>query len=126
MPEIGLSDGQLLPCPETPNCVSSRATDELHAVDPLTYTGDAAEGVRLLKAALSSLPRNRIVTEDGRYLHAEFTTRIMRFVDDVEFLVDENGGVIHLRSASRVGYGDLGANRKRVEAIREAFTRLAQ
>ena len=125
MAEVGLTNGTLRPCPETPNCVLSLSTDEVHGIAPLTYEGDAAEGMRLLKAAMDRLPRTRIVTEEGRYLHVEFTTRIMRFVDDVEFLVAENGGRIDVRSASRVGYGDLGANRKRVEEIRAVLADLS-
>lgn len=126
MPETGLENGSLRPCPSTPNCVSSLSTDALHRVEPLTYVGDVAEGKRLLKLTLDRLPRTRIVTESDRYLHVEFTTKIMRFVDDVEFLIDEGGGTIHVRSASRVGKGDLGANRKRVEEIRSVLAQVRQ
>ncbi len=126
MATIGLENGALRPCPESPNCVSSLSTDAVHGIEVLTYNGDEQEGMRLLKAAMERLPRTRIVKEDGRYLHVEFTTRIMRFVDDVEFLIAEGGGKIDVRSASRVGYGDMGTNRKRVEEIRAALAELSE
>jgi uncharacterized protein (DUF1499 family) len=80
--------------------------------------------MRLLGQAVSGLSRVRIVTQRDDYLHAEFTTPLLRFVDDVEFLADPAAGVIHVRSASRVGYSDLGVNRRRVRRIREAFEKV--
>ena len=77
--------------------------------------------MRRLKGVLSALPRTQIVTETDRYLHVEFTTALMRYVDDVEFHFDETTGTIKFRSASRVGDSDLGANRKRMEQVRRAF-----
>lgn len=68
------------------------------------------------------MPRTRIRRDEAAYLHAEFRSLIFRFVDDVEFLLDADAGVIHVRSASRLGYSDLGVNRRRVEAIRQAFS----
>jgi uncharacterized protein (DUF1499 family) len=126
MKNTGIEDGSLRPCPESPNCVSSLSTDTAHGIEALAYEGDVEEGMRLLKAVMQRLPRTRIVTEEGRYLHVEFTTRIMRFVDDVEFLIDESGGRIDVRSASRVGYGDMGTNRKRVEEIRAVLAELSR
>lgn len=67
------------------------------------------------------MPRTRIVEESENYLRVEFTTAIMRYVDDVEFLIDDSAGVVHFRSASRVGYSDMGANRKRMTAFKEAL-----
>jgi len=75
-----------------------------------------------LRRIVESFPRTTIVTVDGDYLHATFASRIFRFVDDVEFLVDRDAGVVHVRSASRVGYGDMGVNRRRVEEIRSLLT----
>ena len=126
MAKSGLENGTLRPCPESPNCVSSLSSDAVHGIEALTYKGDEAEGMRLLKEAMEQLPRTSIVTEEGRYLHVEFTTRIMRFVDDVEFLIAPGGGRIDVRSALRVGYGDMGANRKRVEEIRAVLAELSQ
>jgi uncharacterized protein (DUF1499 family) len=104
------------PCPESPNCVSSYAdeTDALHSIAALPLAASIDE----LVSVIESFPRTAIVERDGDYLHATFTSRIFRFVDDVEFLLDEEQGVTQVRSASRVGYGDMGANRSRVEAIR--------
>lgn len=110
-------DQRFAPCPESPNCVSSFATDGLHAIDPLPLPADDPMGA--LRDVVASLPRTKIVVEDGDYLHATFASLVFRFVDDVEFRIDREAGVIHVRSASRVGYGDMGVNRRRVESIRE-------
>ena len=67
---------------------------------------------------IASLPRTKLIAEDEAYLHYEFTSRLLRFVDDVEFVFDEGTKTIHFRSASRIGYGDHGANRDRMEEIR--------
>lgn len=110
-------DQRFAPCPEAPNCVSSFATDDLHAIDPLPLP--AGDAMQALRSVVDSFPRTRIVVEDGDYLHATFTSLVFRFVDDVEFRIDREAGVIHVRSASRLGYGDMGVNRRRVESIRE-------
>lgn len=117
---LGVHDGRLAACPATPNCVCTQADDD-HRIAPLAFTGSAAEAHARLKTVLASQPRTRIVTETPTYLHVECTSPLFRFVDDVEFLIDEKGSVIHFRSASRTGYSDLGANRARMEAIRQAF-----
>jgi len=109
---------RLPPCPESPNCVSSQAGDSAHYIAPLAAAPDPELAWRRLKAALGALPRLRVVEEDPDYLHAEATSRVFRFVDDVEFLLDRDGGLIHVRSASRTGYSDFGVNRRRVERIR--------
>jgi uncharacterized protein (DUF1499 family) len=113
-------DGAALkPCPSTPNCVSSRASDPEHRIEPLPLHGSAAAGLEAVRRAVLALPRTKIVAVGPGYLHAEFTSLVFRFVDDVEFVVDEPAGVIHVRSASRVGRSDLGVNRRRVEQLRE-------
>lgn len=88
---------------------------------PLPLRGDADDAIERLAAIIEGMPRTRIVTRQDRYLHATFTSRIFRWVDDVELLVDEDAGVVHFRSASRVGHSDLGVNRKRMETIRDAW-----
>ena len=118
---IGLVDGKLHPCPSSPNCVSSQSEQADKKVDPLKYEGDYLAAKKKLKDVLGSLPRMRIVKETEKYLHAEATTFFFRFVDDCEFLIDDEHKLIHVRSASRVGHSDLGVNRKRVENIREKF-----
>ncbi len=118
---LGVTNGRLAPCPASPNCVSSQADDQDHRAEPLTLHGSASTALLRLKAVLSREPRVRIVSESGNYLHLEATSLLFRFVDDVEFYMDEAAGVIHFRSASRVGYSDLGANRARMERIRAAW-----
>ena len=118
---LGARDGRLLPCPSTPNCVSSQATDEEHRVAPLAYSGALDEAMNRLKEIVRSLPRTAVITDTGAYLHVEFTSALFRFVDDVEFLADNGAKVIHVRSASRLGTSDLGVNRKRVELIRKRW-----
>ena len=108
----------LAPCPSSPNCVSTLAQDEGHRIEPIRYRKSHAEAKEALKEIIRSLPRTRLVEEDGSYLHYEFTSLVFRFVDDVEFLFDDETKAIQFRSASRTGYGDLGANRKRMEEVR--------
>jgi len=120
-PAIGLSGNTLRPCPKSPNCVSSMAEDEDHLIAPFTYEGSAAEARAKLIVILESTKRAEIISSTDNYIHAEFTSLIFRFVDDVEFYFDDQKPVIHVRSASRVGYSDLGANRKRIEALRQRF-----
>jgi uncharacterized protein (DUF1499 family) len=77
-----------------------------------------------LKKVLSGMPRARTVTATETYLHAEFTSALFRFVDDVEFWFDENTRTVHLRSASRIGNSDLGVNRKRIASLAAAMKAL--
>jgi uncharacterized protein (DUF1499 family) len=118
---LGVHDGQLSPCPGSPNCVSSRARDAEHAIEPLAFSDPPATAWQRLADIVKGMPRTKIVTETADYMHIEFTTALFRFTDDVELQLDEPAGVIHVRSASRAGYSDLGANRGRVEQIRAAF-----
>lgn len=113
-----MSQRQLAPCPSSPNCVSTQAQDEGHAIAPLRYRKSRAEAKEALKEVVRTMPRTKLVEEDESYLHYEFTSLLLRFVDDVEFLFDDETKTIHFRSASRTGYGDLGVNRKRMEEIR--------
>lgn len=109
---------QLAPCPSSPNCVSTQAQDETHAIPPLRYRKSRAAAKEALRTAVLSLARTRLVEEDETYMHFEFTSLLLRFVDDVEFLFDEEAQTVHFRSASRVGYSDFGVNRRRMEEIR--------
>lgn len=118
---LGVREGKLAPCPSTPNCVSSQSSDKEHSVDPIRYSGGAKDAMTRLKKIIEDMPRAAVITETDHYLQAEFTSLIFRFVDDVEFSVDDAAGLIHVRSASRLGKSDLGVNRKRVEAVREAW-----
>ncbi len=105
-------------CPSSPNCVSTQAQDEGHSIAPFRYRKSRAEAKEVLKEVIRSLPRMQLVEEDEAYLHYEDTSLLLRFVDDVEFLFDDDSKAIHFRSASRTGYGDLGVNRKRMEQVR--------
>lgn len=118
---LGVHDGKLAECPGTPNCVSSQTSLEGRRLPPLVCRGDCRVAMDRLVRILEGLPRTRIVTRTPEYVHAEFTSFFFRFVDDVELLLDAPAGVIHFRSASRVGRGDLGANRRRLERIRRLF-----
>jgi len=120
-PTLGPVNGTLRGCGTAPNCVSSLASDESHQVDAFAADGDTLQALLRLKEILSSRPGMRIVTAKDDYLHVECTTPLMRFVDDLEVLADPEQGVLHIRSASRVGHSDLGANRHRVEEIRRLF-----
>jgi len=114
-------DRVLTPCPAKPNCVSSVDKDPKHYVEPLRYAGSVADARNRLLEVISSLKRSRVKTLEEHYLHAEFVSAVFRFVDDVEFLFDDRNKIIHLKSASRVGYSDLGVNRRRIEKIRIQF-----
>jgi len=119
--DLGVRDGRLAACPQKPNCVCTFDADPQHRIEPLRFAGDPAEAMARLKTVLAGLPRVRVVAETGTYLHAEFRSLLFRFVDDVEFLIDDAAKVIHFRSASRAGHSDLGVNRRRMEAIRRAL-----
>lgn len=114
---LGVHDGRLAPCPESPNCVSSQAGDEAHRVEPLPLRGSPSQTRALLIKVLADEPRVRLIEQDANYLRAEFSSQVLRFVDDVEFLIGEQA--VDLRSASRLGYSDLGVNRKRIEHLRQ-------
>jgi uncharacterized protein (DUF1499 family) len=120
---LGVREGRLAPCRRTPNCVSSQADpgDRQHHIDPLAYQGTAAEAIAALQRVIEAAPGARIVRATPEYLYAEFRSRIMRFVDDVEFALDPAGGRIHVRSAARLGIRDFGVNRARVESLRRAL-----
>ena len=113
----------LKPCPDSPNCVQSfDASDQDHYIDPISIKPPAGQSISdYLVQQLQTLPRVKITEQRDDYLHAEFTTLIMRFVDDVEIVIDAEQQLLHVRSASRTGYSDFNANRKRVEMLRTLF-----
>jgi uncharacterized protein (DUF1499 family) len=124
--DLGVHDGMLkAPGAEALNVVSSQAAAQPHndsnLIAPLRFRGDPAAAFARLQALLKTMDNVTIVSVQPGYLHAEFRTKILHFVDDVEFLLDANEGVIHMRSASRLGRRDFGVNRARLERIREAF-----
>lgn len=121
--DLGVQNGRLKPVAETSrNSVSSQASHAAAKVDPLHYAGDGPAAFTLLKSVVAGMAGATLVRHESNYFHAEFTTLWLKFTDDVEFYLDENRGVIEVRSASRIGTGDFGVNRARVEAIRRAFS----
>lgn len=115
---LGLTGGKLTSCPDSPNCVSSLATDAGHAIAPFVLDRSSGAAKEELRQAVARLPRVKLISETENYLHFEFRSLIFRFVDDVEFHLDDATKTIHIRSASRVGHSDFGVNRRRVETIR--------
>ena len=121
---LGLKNNLLLSCPKSPNCVLSQASDPKHQIHLIHYTSSVEIAKERLNQVILSMVDTRIITQNKVYWHVEFTTRWLRFIDDVEFYFPESEALIHLRSASRSGYWDLGVNRKRVEEIRLRFEEL--
>lgn len=118
---LGIQAGKLAVCPNSPNCVSSQAVigDAEHHIASIAYQSAPTEVMTKLKSVLGSMERVAVITETEDYLYAEFTSALMGFVDDVEFYLDPTTpGALQVRSASRLGQSDLGANRKRIEEIR--------
>jgi uncharacterized protein (DUF1499 family) len=119
-PYLGATDGGLARCKSSPNCVSSQAGpgDAEHYVAPIAFKGGTLDAMAALRKALEGMERCTVIRHETNYLYAEFRSKLLRFVDDVEFVHDASAGVIHVRSASRLGRRDFGVNRARVEAIR--------
>jgi uncharacterized protein (DUF1499 family) len=117
---LGVKEGRLASCGRRLNCVSSQADpgDAQRYVAPIPFKGSAVDALAAARRAVESMRRATIVRHEGNYLHAEFRSRLMGYVDDVEFTYDDKAGVLHLRSASRLGRRDFEVNRKRVEALR--------
>ena len=120
-PKGSLINGKLKPCRNTPNCVSSESDEDVSKVEPLAYTEDPRRAWRRIRVAILKTG-GHIQKDEGHYLWATYTSRFLRFVDDVELRLDEKERVIHVRSASRIGRSDRDINRKRVEILREAFS----
>jgi uncharacterized protein (DUF1499 family) len=123
MPDgLGDDQGMLASCPNKPNCVSSFASDEDHHIAALGIEGSPKAAWAGLWTTLEDTPRVEIVSSSDYYIHAVYTSLVMGYRDDVEFLLLPSENEIAVRSASRMGYGDMGVNRKRIEAIREALS----
>lgn len=119
--DLGVKNGNLRSPPSSPNAVSSQATGGYHQIAPLRYEGTREHAMKTLKAIVQSTPNTRIVETRPDYLYVEYASALLGFVDDVEFYLPPGGQIIHVRSASRLGYSDLGVNRKRIEAVRARF-----
>lgn len=124
IPKLGLNNEQLVSCPQSPNCVSSQLTDKEHFMQPIRFSGSRQETQAKLLQILNMSQRTNIVDIQENYIRAEFTSKIFRFIDDVEFYFPATKTdqiIIYFRSASRLGYSDLGANRNRIEQIKQTF-----
>jgi uncharacterized protein (DUF1499 family) len=117
---LGVKEGRLAPPKTTPNCVSSQAaaSDTEHYIAPIPFKGDAASAMTAARKAVEGMRDATVIRQEGAYLYAEYRSKLMRFVDDVEFFHDDKAGLIHVRSASRLGRRDMGVNRARVESLR--------
>jgi uncharacterized protein (DUF1499 family) len=114
----------LAPCPDSPNCVSTKSKDPDRAMTPLPYLTSGRKSLDCLVAIIRDMKRATIVSAAPSYLHVEFRSALFRFVDDVEFVLDDPARLIHFRSASRAGYYDFGVNRRRMKEISDRFLRL--
>ncbi len=114
----GFTMDKLTECPNKPNCVSSQSQAEYAQIAPLKMNDDFETTKKRILAVMNSMPRTKLIKDDNSYLHFTAKTRILRFTDDIEFLIDEANKVVHFKSASRKGYKDFGVNRERLESIR--------
>lgn len=121
---LGAREGLLAPCPSSPNCVSSQAESDRHRIAPLAFSGDPDAAFARLKLVVARRSDTTIVDDLPDYVRVELRTIL--FVDDGEFLLDRAKKCIHVRSASRLGYSDLGKNRSRLEEIRRQFIALEE
>ena len=125
--DLGVKDGKLKRPSKTENSVSSQAglwanhpMQAYAEIKPLRVQGDGAATMAKVAAALKAMPRTEIVSQDANYIYARATTAVLKFTDDVEFMLDAKAGVVHVRSASRLGRKDFGVNRARIESVRAA------
>ena len=117
---LGLYEGQLAPCPDTPNCVSTQSKGK-QQMEPLPYTLPVAEAQVHLSEIIQKMNFAEIVDNRPGYLAVEFQSRLFRFIDDVEFHFDDERKRVHFRSAARLGRSDMGVNRSRMMEISSAF-----
>jgi len=120
----GLIEGRLAKCPNKPNCVCSEYTEDAnHYIEPISIAQDITfDALPILKNIIRELGGN-IQTESDHYLAATFTSAIFGFVDDLEISIDATQKIVHIRSASRVGNGDGGVNKKRTELLKERYNK---
>jgi len=118
---LGVMEGKLAPCPDSPNCVSTQSQGKRHAMKPLPFLQTREASRDIILSILKGIKRTTIVTLTETYIHVEFRTALFRFVDDVEFFLDETDRVVHFRSASRAGHYDFGMNRRRMKEISEKY-----
>ena len=122
---LGVNEGNLSSCPDSPNCVLSQNADDAHLISPIVYDTDLETAKETLLKILTVVPRTQVIEQTDNYILAQSESRLMGFIDDLEFYFPQDEKVIHLRSASRLGESDLGVNRRRLEQIRFAFQDLS-
>jgi uncharacterized protein (DUF1499 family) len=120
---LGLSKGQLIECGKNPNCVSSQTTQSSMRIAPINASDTPELTWLMLRDLVETIPQAILITENETYRHYQFTTPLMGFIDDVELLFDRKKLLIQVKSASRVGQSDFGANRERVELLREVLNK---
>jgi len=118
---IGMTEGKLAPCPDSPNCVSTQSEEKGHAMKPLPYLQTREASREKILSILKDMKRTEIVKLTESYIHVECRTALLHFTDDVAFFLDDTTRVVHFRSASRVGYYDFGLNRRRMKRISEKY-----
>jgi uncharacterized protein (DUF1499 family) len=120
LPEgLGVTDGELMPCPSSPNCVSTQASveDVEHYAEPVVYTGNRMKTQLSIESFMLGKGNVHLVSSTLGYVHFEVKSPLVGYIDDVEFYLPAADSVVHIRSASRVGYSDFGVNRERVRQI---------
>ncbi|GGF16544.1 hypothetical protein GCM10010954_13940 [Halobacillus andaensis] len=118
---LGVKDGCLAPCPKSPNCVSTQTDQKDKRMEPLPFIINTKKTKDVVKSITQEMKRVEMQDEAENYLHLTFTSKVLRFKDDVEFYLDEESKFLHFRSASRMGYSDLGVNRKRMEEFSKRY-----
>ena len=120
---LGLSKGQLIKCGKNPNCVSSQTTQRSMRIAPINASDTPELTWLMLRDLVETIPQAILISGNESYRHYQFTTPLMGFIDDVELLFDRKKQLIQVKSASRVGQSDFGANRERVELLREVLNK---
>lgn len=121
---LGVTNGSLTPCPETPNCVCSQSPSEdtKHSIAPMPYSYSEELIREKILEVLNEMARTKIVTASDNYFYVESNTLLLRFTDDFEVYIDDREKLLHFRSASRIGHSDLGTNKRRVEAFKKMLS----
>jgi uncharacterized protein (DUF1499 family) len=119
---LGIHDGKLVPCPKSYNCVCSFCTTKYAKIEPYVLSNNVDDIKEILIEVIKKYPRTKIIEDVKNYVYCEFWSLMWRFIDDVEFLINIDTKTIHFRSSSRIGVGDMGMNRKRMEEIRQMLS----
>lgn len=124
--DLGVKNGQLKACPNTPNCVSTQAdvSDRTHYINSIVMNVPVETAKDLLVRIVEEMDNAKMIVNEQTYMHVEFRSNFWAFVDDTEFYLDSDANEIHFRSAARLGRSDLGVNRKRMETIRSRYKEL--